>query len=166
MEDIEVPFIRQPDPINGKTVLAFLQNPYHSPGILQRYVDMYREDMFFRRKCLARTKTGQWLTRTIGPDLYWKIWWDNASPKHGFVHTHEERYDADHMLKVLQLVKPNIIIAFGRQARNGVNRIDFTHEPYGLVKPVVMHAPHPMARGNQIPALEELARRLREELGC
>ncbi len=152
-----------PDEINGKRVLGFLQNPWFPVGTSERTIKLYREAMAYRRAVLSMSRTGKWLTRTLGPDIYWKVWWDNANPSHGHTYDHEEVGDPGHMATVVHVVQPHVVMLFGRQARTGWLNVKAGWPGCDML-PTVIYAPHPMARGNQIPALEALSERLREEL--
>lgn len=147
-------------PINGKKVVAFLQNPWFPEETNPRTIELYKRHMAFRRSVLSLTRTGKWLLRTMTPEIYWAVWWDNANPQHGKTYDHEETGSPEHMESVIKLVDPDIIILFGRQARDTYSQITCHHKSF------VMWAPHPMARGNTIPALTAMATSLKESLGC
>lgn len=153
MTDIISPI--PPPTINGKRVVAFLQNPWFKPGTSFHTIDLYRTSLEYRRRVLAMSKTGKWLIKAFGQKVYDNIHWDNASPVHGQTYSHESPADTDHMRTVINMIKPHIIICFGRQAMTGMKLIDT-----GGV--AVLYAHHPMARGNKIENTKLTARLLQD----
>jgi len=145
-------------------IVAFLQNPWFRPGTDQRLIDLYRTNQEFHRRVLRLSATGKALYNAFGPKLYSEIHWDNANPRSGS--TRDTKYPPDmvHMENVIVAQNPDVLLLFGRQAQDGIDRIlheSFLKYTFGYV---VFRAPHPMARGSAVRHLEQIVRDLRSFL--
>lgn len=137
--------------------LAFLQNSWFKPGTPQRYIDMYRDDQRLHRRVLAMSRTGQYLRNAFGP-MYDEIFWDNASPAHGFDHSARHVADIIHMQDVVKRLRPHVVLLFGGVARAGYGKIS---ENIVDIPHITIYGPHPSARGNPMGELRRMAEELK-----
>jgi len=140
-------------------ILAFLQNPWFKPDTNMRLIEKYQTDPDFHRRVLLLSATGKALYRAFGPELYDKIIWDNANPRHGNTRESMMPYDPAHMAKVLILNRPDLILCFGREAKMGMGRLMNGRWPN------VLFAPHPMARGSAANHLKDIVQKVKEIYG-
>lgn len=99
----------------------YLKNPERMVDMVKRYGEDSRE-VFTKHALFAGCKTGQNLTRIFGPEA--KTWiWVNCTPQIG--RTTSERFptDLDYIIGKLEHYQPDIIMAFGGQARDAMRRI-------------------------------------------
>lgn len=122
-------------------VLAVLQNqwfkdPDRVRAILERNPHLRRP--FCARALFAGCQTGRVLRRILGKEWCARIIWENASPQIGGVSSAAFPADLKYLQAVIDEVKPDIILAFGRIATNALQQ---------LVPPrMLLVAPHPTAR--------------------
>lgn len=95
------------------------------------------------KAALDLSHTGRVLRRVFG-DLYNQLIVENASPEIGGRSSAVYRADHHHILMTLHEVRPDVVFAFGVQARLGLQK--FHNTPW-----VMIEAPHPAAR---YPAVE------------
>lgn len=139
-------------------ILAFLQNPWFRPGTQARHIEMYRTNQDFHRRVLLLSATGRALLRAFGPELYGKIIWENACPRHGSERRSKMPADRDHMARTIAKWKPDLILCFGREANVGMAPLQ---RPGG---PAVLSAPHPMAHGSAAEHLKDIVREVKKLL--
>ena len=136
-------------------LLAVLQNQwFHDPArvreILARRPELRRQ--FCHRALFAGCKTGQVLKSVFGP-LCREIVWENASPQIGDFAASKFPADHLHLRAVLDEVKPDIVLAFGRIAGNALTAL--------VPAEKLIIGPHPTARGADVlPRLREIRARL------
>jgi len=135
-------------------VVAFLQNPWFRPGTFDETVRMYRENVEFRRRLLARSMSGGRLLRAFGEDWFGKIWWDNANPLHGNDHSARWLADTYHMSDVVTTRCPLVVLTFGRIAANGAAKIRLSR----VIR--VLSCAHPNAMGITQDDLDVFANRV------
>lgn len=139
-------------------ILAFLQNPWWKAGTDPRHIEMYRENARFRSIVLTHSATGRALRRAFGDELYDAIAWDNASYEYSETRGHVARPDFMYMARRVAAVRPDVVLLFGGQAQSGWELIQEQNNLSGLtVRPVVLRAPHPMARGSQVDHLKKIS---------
>jgi hypothetical protein len=132
-------------------ILAFMQNPWFEPGTRPEITDKYRTDQEFHRRLLARTMSGGRLLQAFGPDMFGKIWWDNVAPAAAFEAAGKTDVDAQHVERVINEVRPDLIITFGILAEEAVdNSILATDIDY-------MCCHHPNARHHTVSELMNFA---------
>lgn len=139
-------------------ILAFLQNPWFRPGTQPRHIKMYAENQDFHRRVLLLSATGRALIRAFGAELYHKIIWENANPRHGHDRRAKMPHDIGHMAGVIVRHRPDLILCFGDEAKNGMKKL--MSEPW----PNVLHAPHPMAHGSAADHLKEISEEVKRRL--
>ncbi len=122
-------------------VIGFLQNCWFLPDTPTYIIDMYLTNHEYRRKVLARSRTGRSLQRAFG-SYFNEIWWDNASLLVGDHPSTKFDHDLQHMQKTIDAVDPLAVVAFGRVACHGMQEL------YRGKDSKPWHAfPHPMAYG-------------------
>ena len=138
-------------------IVAFLQNPWFKLGTEERIIHLYRDDQEFHRRILASCMTGQRLMTAFG-DLYDTIWWDNTNWRPSWHSAGKVFPDFDHIKKVLEEVKPNIILHFGNQARDAVDAVTM-----GLAYQK-LYCHHPNARHQTVQDLCDFAATVRAKI--
>ena len=125
------------------TTLAFLQNqwvrhPERAQAMIEQHGESYRR-RFIAAALFSGCLTGRRLVDAFGVDATRRITWENASPQ--IAAKSRGRFPADimHMRNVIRYVQPDIIIAFGTVAQDGLIGT-------GLRHPQTIYAPHPAAR--------------------
>lgn len=141
-------------------ILAFLQNQWFKdpegvkammaehPERRQRYIEA-----FLFMGCL----TGRRLQSAFGEELCDAITWEEISPEIGGQASAKFPPDPIHIAKIIDQFQPNVIVALGSLAHDGIRYHLATHN----YKCSVFYGPHPAARQNPMPALVEIARQLR-----
>lgn len=129
-------------------ILAVLQNQwFHDPERVKRLLAQHDNDPKFRHKLRRRLityslfagcKTGQILKKCLGSKLCEKITWEEASPEHGGRASSCFPADRAHLTALIQEEQPDIIIAFGKIARDGLADL--------FPSDRLLTAPHPTAR--------------------
>lgn len=127
------------DPI----ILGLLQNQWvRHPDRVEAI--LLRRDAAFRRRYLGAllffgSLTGKRLRAAFG-DWCERIVWENASPViTAYPHAHAiPAPDLDHVRRVLADIEPNIVLAFGKNARQAMQDIGW--------RGVLIRGPHPAAR--------------------
>ncbi len=138
-------------------VLAILQNQwYRDPDRVRALLNGKTPQ--FRRAFLARTlfagcRTGKVLLDVFGRERCARIVWEEASPEIGGISASVFPPDPAHIAAAIEVVKPEVVMAFGLVAKQGVT---------GLFNPDrLIVGPHPTARGADIlPRLRVMARAL------
>ena len=130
-------------------VLGFLQNtwvndPPRCQEILDRCESMKERRYYTSAWLFMGCQTGRRLKAAFGEDEVYEIEWDNASPKLADVSSGSFPPDPAHIRAVLDEVQPDVVLAFGRVAQNGVGPL--------WEGPLIV-GPHPTARGADVPAL-------------
>lgn len=151
-------------------VLAFLQNAYARDEEAARLLEAAFADrdpkmvaaMQRRRKAglfAGRNYTGRLIARTFGEDVAYRIWWENTTPRWGWESSHKFPADLAHMRALIDTHKPDVILAFGAQARDALARLAV----HGLHGAVVIFGPHPASRSpEKYAGLREMAVKLAE----
>lgn len=152
----------------NEKVLAIMQNQWvRDPAQLQRILD--RHDEAFRRQMVARLLfmgcvSGKRIKAAFG-DLIHRIVWEEASRVITGSPHEAPPADVDHIVKVIEELKPSIVLTFGKIATNGtlkaLSRLEGSH------RFTVMSAPHPASRGDALAsALGMMAQELRGRLAA
>lgn len=144
-------------------ILAYLQNPWFKPGTSSLLIKKYKTDPEFHRRVLYLSATGRALHRAFGPELYMKIIWENANPRHGEERTAHFPADIAHMSGVLATHGPDIIICFGGEAKSGMEKMVGGREPDRCGSAKVFYAAHPMARGSVREHLRKIVEEIKEQ---
>lgn len=149
------------------TILAFLQNSWFKNPEKAREVFARHPEM--RNKLIAQflfmgCLTGKRLQSAFGEDLCDRIIWEEASANIGDKSGARFQADHDHIKRAIIKHDPDLILAFGEVARVEVEVVaDELERGYGFSIPV-LRAPHPAARKNPMPALKEVARKVKERM--
>lgn len=133
-------------------VLAVMQNQWvRDPDHLRRILD--RHDAAFRRQMIARLLfmgcvSGKRLKAAFGSEIINKIVWEEASPVITGSPREAPPADVDHLARVIEELKPDLVLTFGRIATNGVltalgRRLCEREERSGFP---ILSAPHPASR--------------------
>lgn len=137
-------------------IVAFMQNPWFPPGTKKEVVDRYLSDQDFHRRLLARTMSGRRLLDAFGPDMFGRIHWDNVAPTAAEEANGKTDVDAEHIERVLNRVKPDLIICFGKLAEWAItNSFEGDGKKYLLCH-------HPNARGKTSADMAEFVIRVAE----
>ena len=141
-------------------MLAILQNQwFRDPERVRGFIAAADDPADYRRRFLSRALfagclTGRRLRAAFGADLCREIIWEEASPEIGGHSSSVFPADRAHVAEVIRLHLPDIILAFGKVAQNGLAGL-FPAER-------IIAASHPAARGEgTVPALVQAALRLR-----
>ena len=126
-------------------ILAVMQNqwfkdPDRMRAILARGLakGLKRHD-FIARTLFMGCRTGLVLKQVFGVDLCRRIIWEEASPEIGDFASASFPADSVHLQKILEDINPDVVLAFGRIATDGLAP---------LVPPeMLIIGPHPVARG-------------------
>lgn len=127
-------------------ILGILQNqwfrdPAHVRAMLARETDPIRHEKLRRRlieyALFAGCKTGRVLKKVFGEKLCEKIIWDEASREIAGESSGVFPADPIHLRKLVDEVKPDVIVCFGNVARDGMTAV---------TDQMVVFAPHPAAR--------------------
>ena len=130
-------------------VLAILQNMwFHNVESARAMFDKRKGRD--RRRLIARflfgtsNRTGKKIRKFFGDELVEHIEWEEASLEIGGKSSSVYAYDMIHIRDVIDEVKPDIVITFGKVAQNGVwsVRAEGRYQVY--------NAPHPMARHSTV----------------
>lgn len=143
-------------------IVAFLQNPWFKKTTRQTTIDAYRNNVDIHRRLLELSATGKALRRAFG-DLYDEIIWDNANPRHG--HTRDAMLPPDsiHMARTVALHDADVVLLFGRQARDGWETVlSFKDLDSIGIERTILHAPHPMARGSANEHLQDICMKVKK----
>ena len=126
-------------------ILAVMQNqwfkdPVRMRAILDRGLARggKRHD-FVARTLFMGCRTGLVLQQIFGIDLCRKIIWEEASPEMGGHASSAFPADDVHLQKVLVDINPDVVLAFGKIASDGLTPL-VPHE-------MLLIGPHPVARG-------------------
>lgn len=124
-------------------VLAILQNQwFNDPDKVRLTLDRHPE---WRRRYIhyalfAGCRTGLILKAGLGEEWCRKIVWEEASPKIGGFSGSWFPADPAHILKVIEEVKPTVILALGKIASDALTSL-------ATKNTTLITGPHPTARG-------------------
>lgn len=124
-------------------VLAILQNqwfrdPDHVREILERTPQARRRLIHYA--LFAGCRTGRILKAGLGEEWCRKIVWEEASPEIGGEASSVFPADPAHILKVIEEVKPTVILALGKIASDALTSL-------APKNTTLITGPHPTARG-------------------
>lgn len=130
-------------------VLAFLQNqwfPERQVDNVRRMFAAYpeRRNDLIARFLFFRCLTGKRLRKAFGEEWCDRIIWENASPEIGSESSSVFKADQQHILASLTQHKPDVVLAFGKQASNGL--LSALRLIEGPSRFKVICGPHPAAR--------------------
>lgn len=131
-------------------ILAFLQNqwfrdPAQAQAIYDRHPDQHEQ--LNARYLFAGCLTGRRLQAAFGRGLCDQIIWENASPKIAGESAGVFPADPQHMAAAIARHQPDLILLFGRIARDGyVASLPFRSSLF--FDPIC--GPHPAARGGTV----------------
>jgi len=136
-----------------RRIVAFLQNQWFDrPLIVERAYAAHAGDIF--RQCRLTEAylfmgclSGRRLQAAFA-DLRDQIAWANASPKIGSKSSDTFEPDPQHMAKIVQHFKPEIVIGFGKLAQEGILKM-LPLMPAGTHFSVCS-APHPAAHHDTV----------------
>lgn len=117
---------------------ARMEKMFHGPGFNGDRQKFIRTWLFW--SCL----TGKRLKAAFGEDLCDEILWEEASPQIGAVSSAAFPADAHHIAEAIRIHKPELVLTFGKIAREGVALALPRLGNLRYVK--VFNAPHPAAR--------------------
>lgn len=145
-------------------VLAFLQNQWFPAGQVEGVKRVFaaypgRRNELIARFLFFRCRTGQVLRQVFSDGWCDRIIWENASPQIADRPSGCFGYDVDHIRSAIDKHMPDIVLAFGRVASNGVLQV----EAMGYNRLKVINGPHPAVRGRAIGTQLE---HMRLELEC
>lgn len=126
-------------------IVAFLQNPWFPPGTDFMHISRYKNDDDFRRRVLARSKTGRRLMICWGPDWFSRIIWDNVCPEAGTYSRYKGIPSTDHVAWVIERHDPHVVITYGRLATETLCK--YRNETDSGERFVMFDFAHPNAMG-------------------
>lgn len=124
-------------------VLAILQNQWFANQVSARAMFKRwpeRREHLIRYCLFAGCRTGRVLKDALGEEWCRKIVWEEASPEVGGVASSVFPADPAHLRAVVDKVKPDVVVALGKVAANGIAALELP-----LAKQYF--GPHPTARG-------------------
>ena len=140
------------------TILAFLQNPWHPQNTSKRVIEKYRDNQKFHRVVFRNSMSGRRLLKALGPEFFDRVIWDNACELYTSRSDGLQKYSRNHMLESIRENRPDLVLAFGNQARMGMEEMIFMRKYSGLV----LYCHHPNARGRTQADLNNFAITVRE----
>jgi hypothetical protein len=147
-------------------ILAFLQNQwFRDPeGIEQMFKEKpERRNRYIQAFLFMGCLTGRRLKDALGEQLCDDIIWEEASPKVGGRSSSLFPADLKHICSALITHRPDIVLAFGKIAVEGVRAAikldEFENHPEPLTFQLFT-GPHPAARTDPMPRLREIADRI------
>lgn len=150
-------------------ILAFLQNqwfkdPEKVKAVFERYPDM-RNDLI-RRYLFMGCLTGHRLEKVFGEEVCSQITWEEASPEVGGFSASKFPADSVHIANAIITHSPDIVLAFGRIAANGVMAALPQIENHPIpINFRFITGPHPTSRQDPMPRLKEIAQIVKGEIG-
>lgn len=146
-------------------IVAFLQNQwFKNPVSARRVYEKHGSTPEGRARLTGSylfmgCTTGNRLQRAFGNELCDQIIWENASPEIGGVASSKFKPDPEHIAQVIGHWKPQIVVALGRHATDGVTAAmrQLSNTSFKLLS-----GPHPAARHATV--MQELEC-LRNEIG-
>jgi hypothetical protein len=132
-------------------ILAFMQNPWFTPGTSKEIIDKYRTDQEFHRRLLARCMSGNRLLTAFGSTMFNRIWWDNVAPTAAIEAAGITDVDPIHVETVITDQKPDLILTFGKLAEQVLDGSIVAHD----IDYLCCH--HPNARGKSMIDLAQFA---------
>lgn len=153
-----------------KTILAFLQNmwfknPEKARAIFERYPE--KRNALIKTYLFMGCTSGQNLEAALGEEMCQRIVWEEASPEIGGHSASRYRPDPLHISRAISRHDPDIVLAFGKDAGEGVRAaVKLIHNRPGTEpRFVVLYGPHPAARNNPLAKLQKLAETLQCSVG-
>lgn len=143
-------------------IVAFLQNQwFRDPeGVKAMMIEHPEQrERFIKAFLFMGCLTGRRLKSALGEKLCDQIVWEEISPEIGGHASSRFPSDLAHIKSVIEKHRPEIVVAFGALAKDGVRAVCCQTE---VKHPCAMFAPHPAARQNPMPEL----RALREQLAA
>lgn len=154
-------------------ILAFLQNQwFENPELTRRMYAEHpeRRNRYIQAFLFMGCLSGRRLKEALGQDLCGQIIWEEASPQIAGHSAAAFPPDPKHIAQAIENFKPDIILAFGRIASDGLEEAirklsnvgdNFVngwpeHVPFTIIK-----GPHPASRGLELPAQ---LRKVKQEL--
>ena len=129
-------------------IVAFMQNPWFKPGTDEKWIIEYRDNQDFHRRVLSMSMSGKRLEAAFG-DLFKEIHWDNSNWRAADQASGKMEADYEHIERVIDREKPNLVICFGKVAWEAVRQFD---------PPVpIWECHHPNARGRTQEDLNKFA---------
>lgn len=146
-------------------ILAIMQNQWFKhPARMKRMLETtFKGDRerFIKKLLFFGCRSGKNLRAAFGEELCDSIIWEEASTEMGGKASSSFPPDPDHIARVLNKHKPDVVIPFGKTALAGL----LASVQAGLLGSqdfIVIGAPHPAARQPDVMArLREIAARLR-----
>jgi hypothetical protein len=153
---------------NDVVIVAFLQNqwfkdPQRVEKIYARHATL-EERASLNARCLFRgCLTGKRLDAAFGKDLCNEIVWEEASPKKSGKSSGAFPADADHIRRIIEHYRPDVVLCFGRVAVQGV--LNSLRLIQGVHSIEIRGGPHPAARHATVcDELKEMADWLKKKL--
>lgn len=150
-------------------ILAFLQNAYTRDEETARQLEAMFADpnlvgrmQYMRKQGLfeGQNYTGLLIKRIFGEQVCDAIWWENASPRWGWLSKHKFPADLDHIRKLVEEHRPSVVLTFGKPASEALT--DLKQQLDSPLKfTTLISGPHPAARD---PKKYELLRRMNARL--
>lgn len=121
----------------------WFKDPEWAKSLMQKYAERGKpRHIFIRDMLFFSCFTGKKLLKTFGEDLCDYIIWEEVSPKISSHSSSSFPPDIEHLKSILKEHNPDVVITFGKIAKNGLSNVSFTG--------TVINCPHPAARGSGI----------------
>jgi hypothetical protein len=152
--------------------MGILQNSwFYDPPKIRRMLayktDLVERERLRRRLCtyalFAGCKCGRMLREGLGDKLCDAIVWENASKEFGDLSSASFPPDLKHLYSRIREEQPQIVIAFGKVAQEGVDKVSSGIAQHCAVR--IIECPHPTARAADVlPKLRWVRRQLDQAL--
>lgn len=145
-------------------ILAFLQNQWFKDPDRVRAMYEERPDLrntYIRYFLFMGCLTGRRLSTALGDEICQEhIIWEEVSPEIGGHSASKFPADLKHIESAILKHQPDIILAFGKIAYDAVG-LSVLPKVRGKTMTVI-YGPHPAARNNPMPRLNEIGRELKQ----
>ncbi len=139
--------LEQEDYRRSYRIVGVLQNPWFKPGTHPHLIDFYRTNYEFRRRVLARSRTGKVLREVFGDEVFREIYWTDASFESGEVSNHKSQPDLDFLER--EIAGAVIVVAFGRVAQIAMRMLTLGGRAKQTHNFKYVEALHPTSRNHQ-----------------
>lgn len=146
-------------------IVAFLQNQWFKDpeGVARMFAENpKRRERYISAFLFMGCLTGRRLQQVFGEELCDQIVWEEISPEIGGHASSKFPADPAHIERVLRKHAPDVVLAFGKLAGDGLlstlSNPRLRELPHGFK---ILYGPHPAARNGAIEGL----RKMKSELG-
>jgi len=145
-------------------IVAFLQNQWFKDpeGIKAMFAEHpERRERYIEAFLFMGCLTGKRLQAVFGEDLCGQIVWEEISPEIGGHSSSKFPADPAHIERVLRKHNPDVVLAFGKLAGDGLlstlSNPNLRELPHGFK---ILYGPHPAARNGAVEGLKAMQKQL------